>query len=905
MLYNIIIAPIETVVDWVFIFITTKFSDYGIIGAVCGVSLIINFLALPLYNIADSLQEKERKAYKALEPRIKRIKKAFKGNEQFMMLSTYYRQNDYHPLYVLRSSLSILIEIPFFIAAYHYLSNCEALRGASFWILKDLGSPDGLLHIGNFSIHVLPILMTLINFISGAVYTKEAPFREKIQLYIVAVLFLVLLYASPSGLVIYWILNNLFSLVKNIVMKMKDPRKILHAVISSLLLLVSVYFITKDGAFWKKVFVFLFSLGVTVFPYIKNKFLLKNKVVPGSNTKTAFILLSVSGIGLAILVGLLLPSNIIATSPIEFSFLGNTDSPLAYIRSNLFISIGFFIFWPLCIFKMFGSKVKKIEALTFAVLFFCAFANAFIFKFDYGVIDTTLSLEKSSVLRNISIVNLTVPLLIIPLIVSMCFILLKFNKAHYISLFIIAVGLAGLGISITKILHIKSVYNKYAKNYEKSHTATEEIKPVYHLSKEGKNVVVLFLDRAINSFLPYALKELPELAEQLKGFVYYPNTLSFSSYTDIGSPAMMAGYEYTPEKLNARSSELLQKKHNEASLVLPTLFANAGYEVTITDPPCPNYSWKGDLSNFESKKNIHAYELFGKYSSMLKKELKLDMDSEYQQDLTAHREMLNFTILEILPPILRNTFYGDFRRPYWRRESFLNTFSCLYYLPKLTDFSASENQYIFIDNETPHEPRYLSADFITVCNKDEAPKCVYQTDDDLVFVHYQTFVAALKQVGKWFDFLRENNVYDNTRIIIVADHGRHIPLSDFSDFSDPTIPSSYDALLLVKDFNGSAPLSIDNDFMTNADTLFFAKKGLPVSNINPFTNKSFEVQKENGINVYPCEGTEWNPEQMVDKTQFTLDKTKAFHVSNDIFQEKNWIPLLQWEAQQNVAGGKR
>ena len=145
MLYNIIIAPIETIVDWVFIFITTKFSDYGIIGAVCGVSLIINFLALPLYNIADSLQEKERKAYKALEPRIKRIKKAFKGNEQFMMLSTYYRQNDYHPLYILRSSLSILIEIPFFIAAYHYLSNCEALRGASFWIFKDLGSPDGFM----------------------------------------------------------------------------------------------------------------------------------------------------------------------------------------------------------------------------------------------------------------------------------------------------------------------------------------------------------------------------------------------------------------------------------------------------------------------------------------------------------------------------------------------------------------------------------------------------------------------------------------------------------------------------------------------------------------------------------------------------------------------------------------
>lgn len=193
MLYNIIIKPIEIIVDWCFIFITNQFSSFGIIGALIGVSLVINILALPLYNIADNLQDKERKIAKQLEPRIKRIKKAFKGDEQFMMLSTYYSQNNYHPLYVLRSSLSILIEIPFFIAAYHYLSNCESLRGASFWIFKDLGAPDCLFNITlgsfNFPIHILPIIMTLINFVSGAIYTKDATFKEKFQLYAIAIFF--------------------------------------------------------------------------------------------------------------------------------------------------------------------------------------------------------------------------------------------------------------------------------------------------------------------------------------------------------------------------------------------------------------------------------------------------------------------------------------------------------------------------------------------------------------------------------------------------------------------------------------------------------------------------------------------------------------------------------------------
>ena len=220
-LYYILIAPIEMIVEWVFYFFV-KINVWGGFAAVIGVSVVINFLALPLYNIADALQDKERRASRKLEPRLKRIKKAFKGDEQFMMISTYYRQNNYHPLYVLRSSLSILIEIPFFIAAYHFLSNCQLLLGESFWIFKDLGNPDKIFSFKMFdfalTINILPIIMTLINVVSAAIYTRGGTVKEKIQIYVLALIFLVLLYNSPSGLVIYWILNNLFSLAKNILL---------------------------------------------------------------------------------------------------------------------------------------------------------------------------------------------------------------------------------------------------------------------------------------------------------------------------------------------------------------------------------------------------------------------------------------------------------------------------------------------------------------------------------------------------------------------------------------------------------------------------------------------------------------------------------------------------------------
>ncbi|MBR1402566.1 MAG: hypothetical protein IJ558_14030 [Treponema sp.] len=62
----------------------------------------------------------------------------------------------------LRSSLGLIIQIPFFMAAYSYLSNLTSLKGNDFFFIKDLGTPDNTFQIGIFTINVLPIAMTLI-----------------------------------------------------------------------------------------------------------------------------------------------------------------------------------------------------------------------------------------------------------------------------------------------------------------------------------------------------------------------------------------------------------------------------------------------------------------------------------------------------------------------------------------------------------------------------------------------------------------------------------------------------------------------------------------------------------------------------------------------------------------------
>ena len=188
--FTMVITPIIQILEFFYSLFFELTDNAGI--AVIGLSFVVTLCTLPLYMVAEKWEETERNKQKAMKPVIDNIKSVFKGDEQYMIISTYYRQNHYHPLMTLRSSFSLLIQIPFFISAYSFLSGLESLKGVHFLFIKDFGNPDAALHIGNFSINVLPVLMTLINITSGAIYSKGHGLREKIQIFGCASVFLIL-----------------------------------------------------------------------------------------------------------------------------------------------------------------------------------------------------------------------------------------------------------------------------------------------------------------------------------------------------------------------------------------------------------------------------------------------------------------------------------------------------------------------------------------------------------------------------------------------------------------------------------------------------------------------------------------------------------------------------------------
>ena len=143
--------------------------------------------------------------------------------------------------------------------------------------------------------------------------------------------------------------------------------------------------------------------------------------------------------------------------------------------------------------------------------------------------------------------------------------------------------------------------------------------------------------------------------------------------------------------------------------------------------------------------------------------------------------------------------------------------------------------------------------------------------------------------------MKENNIYDNTKIIIVSDHGDgRINTTIFKDKNISFI-NTYNALLMYKDFNSKGEIKIETNFMTIADTPYLATKHIP--NIkNQFNNKLITNDyKTNKMNL-----TQLNT--FVHTTQFKnrYDFYYYYNVKDNIFDTNNWKKFqINWKTKES------
>lgn len=833
-LYNACIAPLVLIIEACYVALNEILGSEG--WAIVGISVVVTLLTLPLYDVAERWQQLERDTQVRLKVGKDRIKAVFKGDEQYMILATYYRQNHYHPIMALRSSFGLLIQVPFFIAAYNFLSNLDSLEGVSFFFIDNLSIPDGIITLFNgISVNLLPILMTGINCIAGAIYTKGFALREKVQIYGMALVFLVLLYNSPSALVLYWTMNNVLSLVKNIFYKLRGHIKI---------------DIPKIGF---------------------EKFLSTKLPVLNEQPKLRFSFFIIPALAMSVLAGIVIPSFLIESEVNLYCYVDAYKSPAPFLITTFAKACGIFVLWPTCFYFLFSTVVKKIFAVAFPFLAIGALVNSFVFSGDYGPLNPDCTFMGSpEFVPPVSQILLNGGVLLIGCMAFL--IVLKYRSS--IARTLCSIALLSLvifsGINISKIF---SVYNDMTPPVEK------KIEPVIHLSSSQKNVVVLMLDAFVSGLIPSILETKPDLMNQLSGFTWYPNTVSLGRVTMLGIPGVYGGYDYTPYEANLVTDKTVQQKHNEAVLSMPIVFNEAGFETSISDVPYENYLEFPVEPVYEAYPFINRITTRGVYTKQWQADT--GFENTLLRSVNINRNMIWFSIFKMVPPVLRKVVrYNDYWTSSWfsvDSAEFLDNYSVLYFLSELTSVQGSTPTFHFIDNESSHSvSSFIDSDTF------EPSSSLLNQGTTEVESRFLTQTSILLRLGEWFDYLKKLGIYDNTRIIIVSDHGANAVPKDF-----PKVPYRYIATLMVKDFGSTGSLKTDLSFMTNADTPAIALSGIVDNARNPFTNNEFTViDKKNYVKIAdsPAEST-----RIRHNTQWKIKDSDYWTLDGDhVYDESAW-----------------
>ena len=903
-LESIFIGPLKLIFEIIFEFANRFVNHPGF--SIIFLSLVMNILVLPLYKRADAMQEAARDIDLKLQKGVAHIKKTFSGDERMMILQTYYRQNNYKPTSALNGSVSLLLEIPFFMAAYQFLSHLEILKGVSLGPIKDLSAPDGLIVIGALSINLLPVLMTLVNVISSALYLKGFPLKTKIQLYAMAGFFLVFLYTSPSGLVFYWTLNNVFSLVKTIFYKIKNPQKVLRILTCIVgVLFLGLGFIYNTDSVKKRLFLFAIGLLLQLpilLPVLKGKIKFTKKVTATPNKKL-FVLGSLL---LTVLVGLLIPSTYIAASPQEYVDISYFHHPLLYIVNSLALSVGTFMVWLRVFYWLANDNGKVIFDKLVWLLSGVMLINYMFFGTKLGNLSAILMYDNGMDF------SLTEQLLNVGIILAVCavlyFCVVKWKRV--VATVLVTCIIALTGMSAVNVVTIKNSVDRVVGEETKNGDV-----PTFQLSQTGKNVIVLMLDRALGSHVPFLFNEKPELKEKFAGFTFYNNTISFGGKTNFGVSAMLGGYEYTPVEMNKRNTESLVSKHNEALKVMPSIFSKNGYDVTVCDPVYANYQIIPDLTIFNDMPEVDTYISRGKFSDVKNKQSVIDNN---------YRNFFCFSLMKTMPVLLQPTIYnsGRYNQVVSEKESassssqkietlststgtnpnFMDCYNVLTNLPGITKITKEQtNTFMFMSNDVTHEPMLLKEPEYEPANVVDNTKYDAEHIDRFTmgdkklnietsyqFVHYQTNMAAFIQLGNWFDYMRENKVYDNTRIILVADHGQNLAQLDELIIEDETGAkidgSNYFPLLMVKDFN-SKEFTVSQQFMTNADVPTLATADIIDNPTNPFTGKAINSSEKTAHDQYIIHSDLW---KINENNGNTFKPAQWISVKDNIWNKENW-----------------
>ena len=206
----------------------------------------------------------------------------------------------------------------------------------------------------------------------------------------------------------------------------------------------------------------------------------------------------------------------------------------------------------------------------------------------------------------------------------------------------------------------------------------------------------------------------------------------------------------------------------------------------------------------------------------------------------------------MMPINLRYNFYDDKNWFIYSKSGINSSVYNYAVLSNLENFieinDNDDNYYNLFYSGITHDPYFFNSDYTAGFEAKEVDKKdinIYKNDISARFFYAN--VISLRELTYFIKFLKDNEIYDNTKIIFVSDHGVSISTSMiFNNLKGIETISPFNALLMFKDFDARGELKISTNLSTIADMPYLATKH--ITNIrNYFTGNLISTNNKNMV----------------------------------------------------------
>ncbi len=201
---NRLIAPFSRLILWAFSELHQFVPNWGWVIVLFAFAMKLVFWPLTFRGMLAMRKMQE------IQPKVEALRKLYKDdperlNREVLALYQKHRVNPFS------GCLPLLIQLPVFYGLYRVLQGWIELRGAPFvlWV-QDLSTPDPY--------YLLPVLMGAVSLANTLIQSRNNPQSRNIGIFM-AVFFTFLFARFPAGIVLYWLVYNVFSVVEQLLIQ--------------------------------------------------------------------------------------------------------------------------------------------------------------------------------------------------------------------------------------------------------------------------------------------------------------------------------------------------------------------------------------------------------------------------------------------------------------------------------------------------------------------------------------------------------------------------------------------------------------------------------------------------------------------------------------------------------------